>query len=58
MLGRIVARDVIKPGSEDERWQPGTDGGGDFQGAIPMTGFGPGAYILATWALAESAGQP
>ncbi len=47
IIGELLSDGVYQPGSEDERWQPGTDAGGDYQGAIPMCGFGPGAWILA-----------
>lgn len=47
LIAELLSDGVYAAGSEDDRWQPGQDVGGDYQGAIPMTGFGPGAYLLA-----------
>jgi GH15 family glucan-1,4-alpha-glucosidase len=35
------------PEDDADRVRPGIDLGAEFQGAVPMAGFGPGAYILA-----------
>ena len=47
LIGELLSDGTYQSGSEDDRWQAGSDNGGDYQGAIPMCGFGPGAYILA-----------
>jgi GH15 family glucan-1,4-alpha-glucosidase len=46
LIGELLSDGVYQPGSEDDRWDANNDNGGDYQGAIPMCGFGPGAYIL------------
>ncbi len=51
LIGELLSDGVYDPGSEDDRWRANGDPGGDYQGAIPMGGFGPGAYILALRAL-------
>jgi len=51
LIPELLSDGVYQPGSEDEAWQPGLDAGADYQGAIPMCGFGPGAYLLALEAL-------
>ena len=47
LIGELLSDGTYQPGGEDERWEPGQDAGGDYQGATPMCGFGPGAYITA-----------
>jgi GH15 family glucan-1,4-alpha-glucosidase len=47
LIGELYSDGVYQPGSEDERWMAGSDLGGSYQGAVPMCGFGPGAFILA-----------
>ncbi len=47
VIPELLSDGIYQAGSEDDRWQAGMDIGGDFQGAIPMCGFGPGAWILA-----------
>lgn len=54
LIGELLSDGVYQPGSEDDRWNKGTDAGADYQGAVPMCGFGPGAWILALHDVHES----
>lgn len=65
LLGKVtgiaLANDGLLPellsdghfSSEDDadHWNPGSDLGGESQGAMPMVGFGAGAYLLALYAM-------
>ena len=46
LIAELLSDGTYQAGSEDEWFSPGMDTGGDYQGAIPMCGFGPGAYLL------------
>ena len=47
LIPELLSDGTYQPGSEDERFAPGLDAGGDYQGAVPMIGFGAGAFVLA-----------
>ena len=53
LIAELLSDGVYQAGSEDDLWSPGQDGGGDYQGAIPMCGFGPGAYLLLLEEMSE-----
>ena len=51
LIGELLSDGVYTVEDEADHANPGTDGGYEYQGSVPMCGFGPGAYILALEAI-------
>lgn len=51
LIPELLSDGVWTSEDDDDRVRPGADLGAEFQGAVPMAGFGPGAYVLAADAL-------
>lgn len=53
LIPELLSDGITTSQDDDDYVRPGTDLGSEFQGAVPMCGFGPGAYILALEALRD-----
>lgn len=47
LIGELLSDGAYTPEDDADNWDLGADPGGAFQGAVPMVGFGAGAYLLA-----------
>jgi GH15 family glucan-1,4-alpha-glucosidase len=47
LIPELLSDGVWQADDDADHWNVGHDGGSEFQGAVPMCGFGPGAYVLA-----------
>jgi len=47
LIGELLSDGVYTPEDDADHVRPGIDLGMEYQGSVPMCGFGPGAYILA-----------
>lgn len=53
LIGELLSDGLYTVEDEADHHNPGADGGGEIQGAVPMCGFGPGAYLLALEELSD-----
>ena len=47
LIGELLSDGIYTPDDDADHTHVGWDDGYEFQGSVPMCGFGPGAYILA-----------
>jgi GH15 family glucan-1,4-alpha-glucosidase len=51
LIPELLSDGTYTSADDDDLFNPGVDNGGEAQGAMPMVGFGAGAYILAVQAV-------
>ena len=51
LIPELLSDGTYSAEDDDDLFNPGADNGGEAQGAMPMVGFGAGAYVLAVQAV-------